>query len=289
MSLLVTSSSLFRKILPTALVFIGMGSFSMVAPASAKLIYDHKIFETFANDLMNGLKQTNMEEISRISSHGRLSVSIAPIMLKNRGNRLVTPEMANNLNVFLLAALMEKSRMKFRFQINQPDEFMDNSLCNSGSNNFKCTESNNFHSTDAAPSQADIIISGRLIVNDGRGSLSYLAIAPKTGLILAASTPQKIIVRNLGYMQRDTRQRRNTNTDNNEYLDPIRYQIFQLQRSLNRLGYRPGKKNGYLTPKTRNAIRSYQWHHDLVVTGIFSRKLLKHVYKQIARGPAYQG
>ena len=287
MSRLVASAFLPSKTTTIAFFSIAISIFSIAVPANAKLIYDKKIFEIFAADLMNGLEEATMDEVSRISNQGRLSVEIEPMRLKIRGNGLVTPDAANELNAFLLATLMRKSRTKFRFQINQSNDRARIRNCRPMAKSYKCGLAAERY--DAALVKPDIIISGRLVINGRGGSLSYLAFAPETGLILAASTPQKIIATNAGHPQRNMRRPWLKYRNNDEYLDPVRYQIFHLQRSLRRLGYRPGKENGYLTPKTRNAIRSYQWHHELFVTGIASPKLLKHVDDLIALGSSYRG
>jgi peptidoglycan hydrolase-like protein with peptidoglycan-binding domain len=56
-----------------------------------------------------------------------------------------------------------------------------------------------------------------------------------------------------------------------------------------RLGFRPGRVNGYMTRQTRQAIQRYQWHHDLDPNGNVSDPLLKHIRKQVVFSLERQG
>jgi peptidoglycan hydrolase-like protein with peptidoglycan-binding domain len=60
------------------------------------------------------------------------------------------------------------------------------------------------------------------------------------------------------------------------------YQIEDLQRALNQLGYSAGPPDGVMGPATRGAIRTYQADHGLPLTGEFSLSLLDHVRSTLA-------
>ena len=57
--------------------------------------------------------------------------------------------------------------------------------------------------------------------------------------------------------------------------------IATTQAGLTKLGYDPGRVDGLLGPKTRNAIRAYQTDHGLSVDGTPSAALERHILEQV--------
>lgn len=53
--------------------------------------------------------------------------------------------------------------------------------------------------------------------------------------------------------------------------------VLETKKSLVRMGYDPGSINDQLNPKTVEAIRAYEAHYSLLVTGRPSQELLKHM------------
>ena len=129
--------------------------------------------------------------------------------------------------------------------------------------------------------KANIVIVGSLAVEGRSGYLSYRAIAPETGTILAASTPRKVYLGNVRNLSHRKDRRALGGISLYEFFEPTRGRIFRLQKYLKQLGFHSGRVNGYMTSKTRRAIQDYQLHHDLDGTGTVSSSLLKHIRKQV--------
>ena len=259
--------------------------------SSGRVVHDPKVINGIANELLNGLNEARMDEIFLISGSGRLSIDIVPFRPVNSENQFMPLTLSGELNTFLLATLFQKSQGKFRFHISKRNEGFKiparrlRKRCGDFSGPPKCANTNINTTEKYRASSADIVILGRLVVQKGTGYLSYKAYAPETGVILAATTPRKINVR-------FSRPAPLFATPSNpplivpgEYLEPSRWKIFQLQKDLDLLGFRPGRINGYLTRQTRQAVRRYQWHHEMDPDGNISRVLLRHIRKQVVLSP----
>jgi hypothetical protein len=254
---------------------------SLSASASGRIIHDPKLINSIANDVLNGLNETRMDEISLISGYGRLSVDIVPFSPTNRFDDVITPKIANELNTFLLAALIQKSQGKFRFHLNSIKKPRRQTQCRETYPTELCPDNNVNSGRLHNVSNADIIILGNLLVDKRSGYLSYKAYAPETGIILAATTPRKVHLRYQSRQATSLSRAESLIKNFGEYLEPSRSRIFRLQKDLRRLGFRPGRVNGYMTRRTRQAIQRYQWHHDLDPNGEVSDPLLKHIRKQV--------
>ena len=258
--------------------------------SSGRVVHDPKVIDGIANELLNGLNEARMDEIFLISGSGRLSIDIVPFRPVNSENQFMPLTLSGELNTFLLATLFQKSQGKFRFHISRRNEDLKaparrlQKRCADFSRTL-CANPDIATTEKYGASNADIVILGRLVVQKGTGYLSYKAYAPETGVILAATTPRKINVR-------FSRPAPLFATPSNpplivpgEYLEPSRWKIFQLQKDLDLLGFRPGRINGYLTRQTRQAVRRYQWHHEMDPDGNISRVLLRHIRKQVVLSP----
>ena len=251
------------------------------ASASGRIIHDPKLINSIANEVLNSLNETRMDEISLISGYGRLSVDIVPFSPTDRFDDVITPKIANELNTFLLAALIQKSQGKFRFHLNSIKKHRRQTQCRDTYPTNLCPDNNAISGLLHNVSNADIVILGKLVVDKRAGYLSYKAYAPATGIILAATTPQKVHIR---YQRRSWPPLNHADSlirNFDEYLEPSRSRIFRLQKDLRRLGFRPGRINGYMTRQTRQATQRYQWHHDFDPSGTISDPLLKHIRKQV--------
>ncbi len=86
-----------------------------------------------------------------------------------------------------------------------------------------------------------------------------------------------------GAMEREDRYRERYYEDRYVYMsdDPLYSSkvVRRVQRSLLRLGYRPGAVDGVMGRRTSSAIRRYQDEHGLLITGRASTALLSHMMK----------
>ena len=261
------------------------------ASVTGRIIHDPKVMNGIANDILNGLDQARMEEFFLLSGSERLSVNIVPFRPLNIENEEVSLAFSSELNAFLLSSLSQKSRGKFRFHINKLEvgddksSYQQQKLCSPSSVASKCAKRIDFTNQNDAASTADISIRGRLVIYNDAGYISYKAFAPETGVILAATTPRKLNIRFSRTSSLVGRQLNAPSDSAGEYLEPSRWRIYQLQRDLELLGFRPGRINGYLTRQTRQAIKRYQWHHDMDPDGNVSQALLKHIRKEVVMVP----
>ncbi len=261
------------------------------APISGRVIHDEKIINGIANEILNGLDEARMEEFFLISGSDRLSIDIVPFRPLNNENEFMSLALSSELNTFLLSALIQKSKGKFRFHISRREVGhgttvrLQKNLCGDFSGAPKCGNHGTTSIQNLGSSKANIVILGRLVVHKGMGYLSYKAFAPETGVILAATTPRKINVRFSRTSPLAEEHSKPPSVAPGEYLEPSRWKIFRLQRDLELLGFRPGQINGYLTRQTRQAIRRYQWHHDMDPDGNVTQELLKHIRKAVVLSP----
>ena len=256
------------------------------APISGRVIHDEKIINGIANEILNGLDEARMEEFFLISWSNRLSIDIVPFRPVNNENEFMSLALSSELNTFLLAALIQKSQGKFRFHINKPE--IDRELAFSRHQRHcavfpempKCSTFASTKTGEHRSSNADIVILGKLVIHRGDGYLSYKAYAPETGVILSATSPRKIQIRFSRSSKAKIKSPPALSKVDGEYLEPSRWETFRLQKDLELLGFRPGRINGYLTRRTRHAIKRYQWHHGMDPDGDLSPRLLKHIRKQ---------
>ena len=261
------------------------------APISGRVIHDEKTINGIAIEILNGLDEARMEEFFLISGSDRLSIDIVPFRPVNNENEFMSLALSSELNTFLLSALIQKSQGKFRFHVSRREVGYgttvrpQKNLCGDFSGAPKCGNHGTTSIQNLGSSKADIVILGRLVVHKGMGYLSYKAFAPETGVILAATTPRKINVRFSRTSPLAEEHSKPPSVAPGEYLEPSRWKIFRLQRDLELLGFRPGQINGYLTRQTRQAIRRYQWHHDMDPDGNVTQELLKHIRKAVVLSP----
>lgn len=261
------------------------------APISGRVIHDEKIINVIANEILNGMDDARMEEFFLISASNRLSIDIVPFRPVNNENEFMSLSLSSELNTFLLSALIQKSQGKFRFHISRREVGYkttvrpQKNLCGDFSGTPECGNYGTTSIQKSGSSNADVVILGRLVVHKGMGYLSYKAYAPETGVILAATTPRKINIRFSRTSTLAEGQSKPPSVVPGEYLEPSRWKIFRLQRDLELLGFRPGQINGYLTRQTRQAIRRYQWHHDMDPDGDVTEELLKHIRKEVVLSP----
>ena len=285
----IKNSPFYQRLSLILMAGLILSPISQSASASGRIIHDPKLINSIANDVLNGLNETRMDEISLISGYGRLSIDIVPFSPTSRFDDIITPKIANELNTFLLAALIQKSQGKFRFHLNSIKKTLRQAHCRDSYPTNLCPDNDVNAGRLHKKSNADIVILGNLVVERRTGYLSYKAYAPETGVILAATTPRKV------HLRYDRQPRSTLNYPESvinhydEYLEPSRSRTFRLQKDLMRLGFRPGRVNGYMTRQTGQAIQRYQWHHDLDPNGNVSDSLLKHIRKQVVFSLEKQG
>ncbi|MEC7489949.1 MAG: peptidoglycan-binding domain-containing protein [Pseudomonadota bacterium] len=242
-------------------------------------------FGRFAAEILDGIADANLIDISGQGGYGRPAIAIMPLTLNKLQKLRVGPELAGELNARLLAELIKQGAGRFKFVETVSPLWIGDHSHNKCPRDSLCGKSKSIFFNNET---TDIVIVGDVRVLGRKAFLSYRAFGVQNGIIYAASVPQQIrlsgSVKVSEVAKRSSWERlkkRPVYTDHGFW--SCQHMKF-LQRGLRHLGYSPGKISGKLDPGTRKAIRSYQWHHNLPVTGLYSATLLDHVERQLVIG-----
>ncbi len=254
---------------------------------------DNKMFEHFAEELLEGMAAANLTDISARGGYGRPTVAVVGFSLRHTKKVRRWSGLAHEYNAKLLAELIRQSDGRYRFiELTERVVFPSRKHRTHSKRNPHRETDCVSHTKCVSPSHpssfhrhADIVVTGTLRTRGVRGSLHYRASGAENGVIYAVTVPRKVWRKNptifedhkLGLTWQ-------TIIESELFADesyPLDRYIEFLQRGLRHLGYRPGRITGVLDRSTRKAIRAYQWHHNLSVTGRFSHSLLDHVERQL--------
>jgi len=246
-------------------------------------------FEVFAEEILNGIKATDAADIPAVGGYGKPRIAVVPFRYgkstsKNKGR--ISPEMAREFNDRLLAALTKQGAGTFRFVARETLKSVIREIDAIG----ELEPDRDARVADLLRNaKVDILVVGTLRKDGQNASLSYKALSTESGLVFAATTPTRIQLASqppatIRYQQpkitpviiRD----RPPFTMNRQG----RRSVFHVQRMLHRLGYKPGRIDGVMKAHTRRAIRAYQRHHSLPVTGRLTRPLVRHMRRELRHG-----
>ena len=238
-------------------------------------------FEIFAQEIINGLNNALLNDLTTRSGYGRPSIKFSKFQNTNKGTNEALSNLANEYNARLLAALIKKSEGRFKFiaPINTPKNGQNFALCGATNDCPNLKKKTNYHP------EADILITGSLRIHDQKGFLTYRATGLENGLILAATSRIKIALPKR-YQKRYSFPKFVLPEDyrSSVFIDQSDHRCINIsyfQQALDHLGYRPGPITGKISSATRRAIRAYQWHHNLPETGILNCSLFKHLKAQL--------
>jgi len=286
--------STLRFSLPLALVFAFVCGLTISdTKAGQTRTFYNKMFQEFAEELLEGMAAANLTDITARGGYGKPTVAVLGFHHQKGNNSRGWSGLAHEYNTRLLAELIRQSDGRYRFI-----ELIGRLVFPSRNNRTR--SKGNLHSeTDCiskthcvSPSHsshlhqhADIVVTGTLRTRAMRGYLHYRASGAENGVIYAVTGPRKVWRKNPSVFE-DLKLGLTWQTiiESELFADesyPFDRYIKFLQRGLRHLGYRPGRITGVLNGGTRKAIRAYQWHHNLPVTGRFSHSLLDHVERQL--------
>lgn len=255
--------------------------------------FDNKMFQHFAEELLEGMAAANLTDISARGGYGRPTVAVIGFSLQRTKKSRRWRGLAHEYNTRLLAELIRQSDGRYRFiELTDQSVFPSRKYRKQAKINLRsetdCVSGTHCVSpshTSHFEQNADIVVSGTLRAQGMRGYLHYRASGAENGVIYAVTAPRKVQRKNPKVFEnRDLGLTWQAIIESEFFADesyPVRRYIKFLQRGLRHLGYRPGRITGALDRGTRKAIRAYQWHHNLPVTGRFSHSLLDHVERQL--------
>tara|TARA_Y100001960_G_scaffold214592_1_gene224208 strand:+ start:294 stop:1157 length:864 start_codon:yes stop_codon:yes gene_type:complete len=238
-------------------------------------------FNSLAQELMDGLNDALLNDFSTRSGYGRPGIKISSFKVSRYENTKALTNLANEYNARLLAALINISDGRFKF-IAEVDKFRIEKLKDLCTDLDNCPGDRN--SSYYGP-EADILITGSLRILGHKAFLTYQATGTENGLILAATSRTSITLPHKFHHRLSSPiYRLPKNYSSSLIAEEFRHsctQIKKFQRYLKTLGYRPGRINGKISLATREAIKAFQWHHNIPETGNYSCSLFWQVKAQM--------
>lgn len=249
---------------------------------------DQAPFEMFAEEILSGIRATDVADIPAVGGYGKPRIAVVPFrfakaIAKKRDR--ISANMAREFNDRLLAALTKQGASLFRFVARETLK----SVIREIDSIIELEPDRDARVADLLRNaKVDILVVGTLRKDGQTASLSYKAVSTENGLVFAATPPSRIRLANSAPEFRPYRQPAITpiiHLDRRPFTISrhSRRTVFHVQRMLHRLGYKPGRIDGIMKANTRRAIRAYQRHNRLRVTGRLTQHLIRHIKRQVRR------
>ncbi|NKB21526.1 MAG: hypothetical protein GKS01_13620 [Alphaproteobacteria bacterium] len=250
---------------------------------------DQAPFEMFAEEILSGIRATDAADIPAVGGYGKPRIAVVPFRFAKstaRKKDRITSDMAREFNDRLLAALTKQGAGTFRFVARETLK----SVIREIDSISELEPDRDARVADLLRNaKVDILVVGTLRKDGHTASLSYKAVSTENGLVFAATPPSRIRLASPAPEIKRYRQPAITPIIHRDR-PPFtmsrngRRSVFHVQRMLHRLGYKPGRIDGIMKAHTRRAIRAYQRHNRLRVTGRLTRRLVRHMKQQAWRG-----
>ena len=218
---------------------------------------DQGVFREFAQRLLAGIDAAKFSDIPAIGGYGRPRIAVLPF---SGDQTKVPPSVASAFNARLLAELIRQGSRSYRFVARGALKSIINEIGIDG--RASDLESN---------ARVDILMVGRLRVENAGYVLSYQAVSVEDGTLFAA-TGQRFVAGPSGYAAW-------LSAPMSAPLpgpDPKpRARVRDAQRLLAALGYRPGPADGMVRMRTRAALRAFQRDQGLADHGRLTRRVMR--------------
>jgi hypothetical protein len=250
---------------------------------------DQAPFEMFAEEILSGIRATDAADIPAVGGYGKPRIAVVPFRFakaKTKKKNRVNADMAREFNDRLLAALTKQGAGTFRFVARETLK----SVIHEIDSISELEPDRDARVADLLRNaKVDILVVGTLRKDGSSASLSYKAVSTENGLVFAATPPSRIRLASPAPEIKRYQQPAITpvilrNRPPFTMSRHGRQPVFHVQRMLHRLGYKPGRIDGIMKAHTRRAIRAYQRHNRLRVTGRLTRRLVRHMKRQARRG-----
>ena len=233
--------------------------------------YQSRQFKTLSVEILNGLKNTHLADVSASAGYDAPKVALHNPDLTSSDVSLAE---ANDINRYLLASLQKQGGSDFHFVDRANLEILAQETNQYGS----AADQHRQKDILRENSRADIILVGRFQKTEGEIYVSYQALVTETAQILVSTAPRRVVkIPSLPVSISQSREEISSTT-------PIpattgyRATVEQAEIRLEELGYNPGPADGYMTHKTRKAIREYQADSALTVSGRLTRTTFRNMF-----------
>lgn len=259
------------------------------AKAQDRYQTDQAPFEMFAEEILSGIRATDAADIPAVGGYGKPRIAVVPFRFAKSTTKQkdrVNADMAREFNDRLLAALTKQGAGTFRFVARETLK----SVIREIDSISELEPDRDARVADLLRNaKVDILVIGTLRKDGSTASLSYKAVSTENGLVFAATPPSRIrLASSVPEIKRYQQPAITPVILRNRppfTMSPHgRRPVFHVQRMLHRLGYKPGRIDGIMKANTRRAIRAYQRHNRLQVTGRLTRQLVRHMKRQAWRG-----
>ena len=259
------------------------GSFVLAGPARAALVELEQIpFKAFAEELLAGIGAANLSEIPALGGYGKPRIAVLPF---RADDKTVPAAVASEFNTRLTAELTRQGSGMYRFVARESLKSIIREI-------DTITELDPDKDDRVAAlmrnARVDILIVGAIRRNGDAVALSYKAVSVEDGTMFAATLPRQINVATLRPARPTVTAKvlppapRLPRVTSRPLAKPVvttrgRPTVFDTQRMLARLGYRPGPIDGVLHGQTRAAIRAFQRDRGLQPTGRMTRQTVRQL------------
>ena len=225
-------------------------------------------FRAFAQELLAGIGASDLADIPAIGGYGKPRIAVLPFAADDNA---VAKSVGAEFNARLLAELTRQGNRNFRFVAR-------------GSLKAIIGEIDSI--AELAPgaddrvadllqgARVDILVIGSLRKTDDAVVLSYKAVSTEDGTLFAATMPRRV-PRAPAIMVARGREQAPAAV---KFVPPAgvqgRPRVAEAQRLLTALGYRPGRADGIMRPRTRAALSAFQRAAGLPVNGRMTRRVV---------------
>ncbi|MFT6580692.1 MAG: peptidoglycan-binding domain-containing protein [Alphaproteobacteria bacterium] len=241
------------------------------APMGAAQAAGDRLFANFAGTVLKGLNAASVESLPANNGYG------APrIVVRTLGGD--SPEIAAAYTRRMLRALQTRAKGQFGFVAL---DAMDRLIRDIKAEDLS-TDATNARIRDLRiNARADILVAGTLRRRNGETLLSYQAINPETGALLASTAARPVTM-----LTRDQTPEYKVAAPTRRRGDGYRPTVEEVERLLLEKGYDPGAVDGYMTGETRAALRRYQQDSALPLNGRLTRRVVNNLRRD-TRAAAY--
>lgn len=262
----------FRSKSPSAIlwsiVFVGL---MMTASLAVAQEYQNRLFKTLSAEILNGLKNTSLADVSASAGYDAPKVALHN---PNLASTNVSLSEASDINRYLLSYLQKQGGSEFHFVDRANLEILAQETKQYGS----VTDQRRQKDILRENSRADIILVGRFQKTDGNIYVSYQALVTETAQILVSTAPRRVVKTTSLPVSLSHRPEEISSTTPIPTASGYRTTVEQAEIRLEELGYNPGPIDGYMTHRTRKAIREYQADSALTVSGRLTRNTFRNMF-----------
>ena len=236
-------------------------------------------FSRMASQILSGIKNSRADLVPATSGYGVPTIAIRSFA---KNEPPIPANVANAWNRKLLAELHQQSRGRFDFVDMSSIQALVRTI---GDSNTSKSDKARRIADLKANIRADILVSGDIRLSGTTPVLSYQALGIGNGRLLATTAPQRI-----SWPERaPARPVRVAASDGYVPPPPVkgRYRriVEETERRLTDLGYDPGTVDGFMTWRTREALREYQADSALPVNGRMTRQTVVNMRRDTRINP----